>query len=203
MTTQKIIDNIQSRLEDLVSARFSGTYQNIKITCSSYDPLIDTDITITIKVTDQNGDPISGFTVPLQIDLSYIAGVTTNSNGVATYTYTCNSWGVHRIGVNSISAFITVTGWREITLTNGKLYVNGTERICELHYSKSHNLTTANTWTFIETITEISNYPPKTTVYAQGSAREVMARVFNTGSLQANYSAVGQRSITFNLVWHY
>lgn len=97
----------------------------------------------------------------------------------------------------------TLTEWETITLTNGKLYVNTDLRLCELHYSKSHNLTSANTWTFIETISQISNYPPKTTLYVHGSAREVMARVFDTGSLQANFSAVGQRSITFNLMWHY
>jgi hypothetical protein len=81
--------------------------------------------------------------------------------------------------------------------------VNTALRMCELHYSTSKAFTTANTWTFMETITEISNYPPKTTLYAQGSAEPVIARVFNTGSVQANFSAVGQRSITFNLMWHY
>lgn len=93
--------------------------------------------------------------------------------------------------------------WTTINLTNGTLYVNTDLRMCELHYSKSHNLTSANTWTFIETISQIANYPPKTTLYVHGSAREVMARLFDTGSLQANFSAVGQRSITFNLIWHY
>lgn len=98
---------------------------------------------------------------------------------------------------------ISTSNWTEISLTNGKLYVNTDLRMCELHYSKSHNLTSANTWTFVETISQIANYPPKTTLYVHGSAREVMARVFDTGSLQANFSAVGQRSITFNLMWHY
>lgn len=118
---------------------------------------------------------------------------------------------IKTINNNSLlgSGNITIQGggsvdtWTAITLTNGTLYVNTDLRLCELHYSKSHNLTSANTWTFIETISQIANYPPKTTLYAQGSAREVMARVFNTGSIQANFSAVGQRSITFNLMWHY
>lgn len=118
---------------------------------------------------------------------------------------------IKTINNNSLlgSGNITIQGggsvdtWTTINLTNGKLYVNTDLRMCELHYSKSHNLTSANTWTFIETISQIANYPPKTTLYVHGSAREVMARLFDTGSLQANFSAVGQRSITFNLVWHY
>lgn len=93
--------------------------------------------------------------------------------------------------------------WTTISLTNGTLYVNTDLRLCELHYSKSHNLTTANAYQYIETIAHISDYPPKTTLYVHCSAREVMARLYATGSLQANYSAVGQRSITFNLMWHY
>ena len=114
MTTQKIIDNIQTRLENLISERFSGSYQQIDISCSNYNPTIDTSITITITITDESGTPISGFTVPLKIDGTSISGVTTNSSGVATHTYTCTEWGTHRINVKSTSAQINVKGWKTI-----------------------------------------------------------------------------------------
>lgn len=204
MTTQKIIDNIQTRLENLISERFSGSYQQIDISCSNYNPTIDSNITITITITDESGTPISGFTVPLKIDGTSISGITTNSSGVATHTYNCTEWGTHKISVKSVSTFIRVTGWKEITVSNGTLYVNGETRTCELHYSTSKGFTTANTWTFMETITEISNYPPTTTLYAQGSAEPVIARLFDTGSIQALCrNANTTISVTFNLMWHY
>lgn len=112
MTTQRVIDNIQTRLETLIGDRFTGTYHNIDINCSNYNPDIDTTITVTITVTDQNDDPVEDYTVPLKIDGTSITGVTTNSSGVATYNYSCNTWGVHKISVKSVSAFINVKGWR-------------------------------------------------------------------------------------------
>lgn len=118
MTTQKIIDNIQTRLENLVSERFSGSYQQIDISCSNYNPTIDSNITITITVTDESGTPISGLSVPLKIDGTSISGVTTNSSGVATHTYNCTDWGNHKISVKSVSTFINVTGWKTFTNTS-------------------------------------------------------------------------------------
>ena len=131
MTTQKIIDNIQTRLENLISERFSGSYQQIDISCSDYNPTIDTTVTITITVTDQNDDPVTGFTVPLKIDGTSITGITTNSSGVATHTYTCTEWGSHKINVKSVSAFINVTGWKTHTNTSDYTFSYNHE-LCEL-----------------------------------------------------------------------
>ena len=210
MTTQKIIDNIQTRLENLISERFTGTYQNIDISCSDYNPTIDTNVTITITVTDQNDDPISGFTVPLKIDGTSISGITTNSSGVATYTYTCTEWGNHKISVKSVSTFINVTGWKEIALTNGTLWVNGAERICEAHFSKSTEFGAANSWTYVATESEIANYPPKSSAsnisqhYVSCSTEPVIARIFPTGSVQAlSRNANQTQSVTFSTMWHY
>lgn len=119
MTTQRIIDNIQTRLETLIGERFTGTYHNIDINCSDYNPDIDTTVTVTITVTDQNDDPVTDYTVPLKIDGTSITGVTTDDNGTATYNYTCNDWGIHKISVKSISAYIDVKGWRLFYNQNG------------------------------------------------------------------------------------
>ena len=138
MTTQKIIDNIQTRLENLVSERFSGSYQQIDISCSNYNPTIDTSITITITITDESGTPISGLTVPLKIDGTSISGVTTNSSGVATHTYTCTEWGTHRINVKSTSAQINVKGWKTIWSDSGiVIKVNGEFAVCTFNISST------------------------------------------------------------------
>ena len=145
MTTQRIIDNIQERLETLVGDRFTGTYHNIDINCSNYNPDIDTTITVTITVTDQNNDPVEDYTVPLKIDGTGITGVTTNSSGVATYNYSCNTWGVHKISVKSVSAFINVGGWRTF-IDNGPYTGKYNDEYVSLKINAT-NITFTSTWT--------------------------------------------------------
>ena len=145
MTTQRIIDNIQDRLETLIGDRFTGTYHNIDINCSNYNPDIDTTITVTVTVTDQNDDPVTGYTVPLKIDGTGITGVTTNSSGVATYNYSCNTWGVHKISVKSVSAFINVGGWRTF-IDNGTYTGKYNDEYVSLKIS-AENITFTSTWT--------------------------------------------------------
>lgn len=177
---------------------------NYDLTLSNYNPTISSIITLSVYVTDGNDDPVTNHPIPIYVDGTYSSTITTDNMGAASFSYTCSHAGqVFFSASNKRTITAQVSGWKEVTLTNGKLYVNQRERICELHFSKSHNLTTANSWLWIATEAEIANYAPKTTLYAETSAREVMARVFDTGSIQANYSAVGQRSVTFNLVWHY
>lgn len=98
-----------------------------------------------------------------------------------------------------------MTGTRKVQLTNGVLYVDGLNRICELHYSKTHvSLTSAKTWTFIETVSQIANYPPKDIVYSIGSNLDVMSRVFSSGSIQAyRNTAAGDFALVFSVLWSY
>ena len=113
MTYTEIIDNIQTRIENLIAERFSGTYMNITIEPSDYNPDIDDEITVTITVTDQNDDPISNWNVPLQINGTAVATtLTTDTNGQVTYTHSCDDWGICRFSVKSFVAFINVEGWR-------------------------------------------------------------------------------------------
>ena len=145
MTEQRVIDNVQTRLETLVGDRFTGTYHNIDINCSDYNPDIDTTITVTVTVTDQNDDPVEDYTVPLKIDGTGITGVTTNSSGVATYNYSCNTWGVHKISVKSVSAFIDVKGWRTF-IDNGTYTGKYNDEYVSLKIS-AENITFTSTWT--------------------------------------------------------
>ena len=145
MTEQRVIDNVQTRLETLVGDRFTGTYHNIDINCSNYNPDIDTTITVTITVTDQNDDPVEDYTVPLKIDGTSITGITTNSSGIATYNYSCNTWGVHKISVKSVSAFIDVKGWR--TFINNGIYTGKyNDEYVTLNISTT-GITFTSTWT--------------------------------------------------------
>ena len=184
MTTQKIIDNIQTRLENLVSERFSGSYQQIDISCSNYNPTIDSNITITITITDESGTPISGFTVPLKIDGTSITGITTNSSGVATHTYTCTEWGNHKISVKSVSTFINVTGWK--TPTNNSDYTfSYNHELCELRIHIASTSIPATPEAF-GGFTVPAGYRPAT---------PVVSHIFvgNRGVVQVNESGVVSR----------
>ena len=145
MTEQRVIDNVQTRLETLVGDRFTGTYHNIDINCSNYNPDIDTTITVTVTVTDQNDDPVEDYTVPLKIDGTGITGVVTNSSGVATYNYSCNTWGVHKISVKSVSAFIDVKGWRTF-INNGTYTGKYNDEYVYLNISAT-GITFTSSWT--------------------------------------------------------
>lgn len=181
MTTQKIIDNIQTRLENLISERFTGTYQNIDITCSNYNPSIDSNITITITVTDQNDDPVTGFTVPLKIDGTSISGITTNSNGIATHTYTCNAWGTHKISVKNISSFINVGGWKtQRNETNYQVYENKDYYYVVINVSSM----TFSSQSWATHFNIPSPYRPPSHIPLSTSSRSAMGRFATTGDVQ-------------------
>ena len=113
MTYTEIIDNIQTRIENIISERLAGTYQHITIEPSDYNPDIDDEITVTITVLDQNDDPITNWNVPLMINGTSITGtITTNSQGVATYTHTCDTFGMLKFSVKSAMTQIKVGGWK-------------------------------------------------------------------------------------------
>ena len=109
MTEQKVLDNIQTRIEDLISERFSGAgIFNIDIQSSNYNPSLNSSITITITVTDQDNNPITNWNVPLKRNGTNISNISTNQNGIATYTYNCSTYGNHIFSVKTSNITIHV-----------------------------------------------------------------------------------------------
>ena len=125
MTYSETIDNINNRIENIISNRLPQTYQHITIEPSKTNPTIDENITVTITVKDQSDNPISGFTVPLKINGESITGLSTNNNGQVIYNYTCDEWGTIKFAVKSYTAFINVGGWKEYSNNeNYKIFYN-------------------------------------------------------------------------------
>ena len=85
-----------------------------EITSSNYNPAIDSTVTITVKALNQLGNTVSSHSLTLTLPDGTTTSITTNSSGVATYTYTCSSWGVCRFGVGSSDCFINVNGWKQV-----------------------------------------------------------------------------------------
>jgi hypothetical protein len=147
MTYTEIIDNIQTRIENIISERLAGTYQHITIEPSDYNPDIDDEITVTITVLDQNDDPISNWNVPLMINGTSITGtITTNSQGVATYTHTCDTFGMLKFSVKSAMTQIKVGGWKTYKETEvWKVEYNETHTRVTLASTITVNVTTTPT----------------------------------------------------------
>jgi hypothetical protein len=151
MTYTEIIDNIQTRIENIISERLAGTYQHITIEPSDYNPDIDDEITVTITVLDQNDDPITNWNVPLMINGTSITGtITTNSQGVATYTHTCDTFGMLKFSVKSSMTQIKIGGWKTLTEISGdniywKVEYNETHTKVRLSYGNSQTATTSET----------------------------------------------------------
>ena len=208
MTYTEIIDNIQTRIENIISERLAGTYQHITIESSNYNPEIDDEITVTITVTDQNDDPISNWNVPLMINGTSITGtLKTNSQGIATYTYTCNTWGAVKFSVKSQTTQIQVTGFKLIqSNTTYTLYVDESTHTAQIRVQRN-GVTILSGESFVyQDFTIPTKYQP-----AQNSIEFIMRNntilnfiyangtvgIYNLGSTVTNYN------LNFIHEWHY
>lgn len=112
-----------------VKTNISDLY-NYSISCSDYNPTIDSEISVTVKVTNQAGNPVSGQSVSIaKNNVSWKNGVT-GSNGEFTTTYTCSEWGLVTFSANNENIQIKVTGFKQVATTTVSgvtytCYVNG------------------------------------------------------------------------------
>ena len=114
---------------------------NYSISCSNYNPTIDTDISVTVKVTNQAGNPVSGQSVSIaKNNVSWKNGVT-GSNGEFTTTYTCSEWGLITFSANNNHIQVKVRGWREITAGIGRLWVNDETKTATYIFSRTGTIT--------------------------------------------------------------
>lgn len=216
MTYTEIIDNIQNRIENIISERFAGTYQHITIEPSNYNPSIDDEITITITVTDQNDDPISNWTVPLMINGNAVTStLKTNTNGVATYTYTCSEWGAVKFSVKSQTTQIQVTGLKQIKQrtypgTNQgvvyTLYVDEASNHCTLTINSNGTSCASGNSNYEDTSWIPTGYRPLQNKYTPlMRANTVILYAWSNGTIGiANLgSHLTNQSFSGQVDWHY
>lgn len=163
-TWNERIDNLQARLANLVSEEFAGAnFYNTNIAVSDYNPTIDTTVTLTITVTNAEGDPVEDASVPVTASegqftklnnttitaASSVTG-TTNSSGQFTLTYSCTEWGLITFSAkNHIHLQIRVTGYKLIKSTTNdliKLYRNDNQIQCVL-FSSNDDVYFGTSWT--------------------------------------------------------
>ena len=91
---------------------------NYQITASKYNVDINTDVTITVKITNQLGQPVVGVTVPVLKDNETWQSGTTGVNGTFSLTYTADTWGLVMFSTNSANIQINVKGWKTVQTTD-------------------------------------------------------------------------------------
>lgn len=116
---------------------------NYQITASKYNVDIDTDVTITVKVTNQLGQPVVGVNVPVLKDNETWKSGTTGVNGTFSLTYTADTWGLVMFSTNTTNTQINVGGWR-VVHDDGIYYLKYNDKMvyASINYSTSVNWST-------------------------------------------------------------
>ena len=88
---------------------------NYDLTSSDYNPSIDSTVTVTCRVTDFYGEAVSGESVTLYCNGSSVSTSITNNDGVATWTVTCDEWGLQDFRVANTNIQVKVGGYKTTT----------------------------------------------------------------------------------------
>lgn len=119
------------RLEDILGVNF---YQ-YGLTTSNTNPSVGETITITCTLRNAYNDIQTGKTLTLYKNGVIVNNATTNSNGVATWTVTCNDDGlqVFKVGTETMNIFVGEGGGSDLsnlsidlsmdTMSNGYLKI--------------------------------------------------------------------------------
>ena len=90
-----------------------------QISASSYNVNIDSDVNITVKVTNRaTGRPVTGVTVPVLKNNSTWRSGTTGVNGTFQLTYTADTWGLTTFSANTVNTQINVKGYKLVETVN-------------------------------------------------------------------------------------
>ena len=207
--------SLKTKLETIVKK----TTIHYGLIASNYNPTIDSTVTLTVIVTDSNGDALEGVDATVtasdgnftQLDGTNITSAssvtgTTDSNGQFTLTYSCTEWGLITFSTNNENIQIRVNGWREVTLTDtyATLYVNGAERIAEFNYYRTNFNLSSSTTTISSGIIPTNYRPPNgCTVTLFNSTRGGnIDDVEGTFSVHTSSTGTG-KTINAHAIWHY
>ena len=92
------------QVEDILGDKYY-TYDLIS---NNYSPALNTAITITCTLKDSYGNTVPNVSLTLYCNNVQVSSATTNSNGVANWTYTCSTSGVQVFKVGTETMTIPV-----------------------------------------------------------------------------------------------
>ena len=106
------------RFNVAISSILGTAYFHYNIYASEYNPHIDETITVTVEVKNVFGQSVSGKSVTLYKQGTSVSTKTTNSNGVVTWSITCDEWGIIHFDAEDVACEVMVGGWKAIKYGN-------------------------------------------------------------------------------------
>lgn len=202
------VSNLQSSLNGKANSTHSHSISDVtdlltyEISSSNYNPNIDSSVTITVKVANSNGNAVANHSFTLNANGTNVS-LTTNSSGIATYSYTCSNWGLHTFKVKDRSIQIKVGGYKTQSLTGVTLYYNDHQVNAVVNHSQ--NLTGSSTvtaWTNSSASAIPSGLRPRMHQLSPTIDSTVRVRVNLNGNIQYQASANKSNfSMQCNFCW--
>ena len=124
-----------------ISDILGNAYYSYEMTASTYNPTIDTSFTITVTVKTAFGNPVGNKSLTLYKDGTSVSSATTNSSGVATWTVTLSDWENHHFTCNSANLDLMANGWKQVTVSNGNLWVNERTKLAMYTFTRTGTIT--------------------------------------------------------------
>ena len=159
----------------------NSTIYNYEIISSEYNVQIDSTITISCHCTDIEGVNVIGKVLTLKRNGTTVGSSQTNQQGVATWTVTCDEWGLQDFRVENTSIQVNVTGFKVVTETNQTYYVG--EDIVHLFINYGGSLTATTSWKDFGTVVGASARPSANIPFMEQFGA-VILRVKTDGVLQ-------------------
>ena len=121
---------------------------NYDLTCSDYNPTFGDDVVVSCRVTDFYGEAVTGESVTLYCNGSSVSTSITNNEGVATWTVTCDEWGLQDFRVANTNIQVRVIGYKTTTPHSNYTIYEFEDRV-GLRINIDSNITFKTTWSNI------------------------------------------------------
>ena len=121
---------------------------NYDLSVSDYNPTVDSTVSVTCRVTDFYGEAVTGESVTLYCNGSSVSTSITNNEGVATWTVTCDEWGLQDFRVANTNIQVRVIGYKTTTPHSNYTIYEFEDRV-GLRINIDSNITFKTTWSNI------------------------------------------------------
>ena len=162
-----------------------STYK-YELTASDYNPEIDSEVVISVRVTDYADDPVSGLSVELFDNGTSVSASITNNSGIATWTVTLSDWDLHCYSVMNVTLSIAATGYKAIwsnSTSNATIVLSRNKENARLSFY-GHTTNFPTTWTQYGNSAFMSSVAPSQSVVTFNNDGTVLFNVSATGELR-------------------
>lgn len=163
-------------------------------------------VTVTVKVTDQSGNPVSGHTVSISRNNNVVSTPTTNSSGKATYSAVHSSPGLVTFGVRNQKVQLNVVdSWQNVSsadCTIGSLKILESLKLAQWQIDTSVNIPTANTPREIGSLS--TDYAPEVVVRGDvHNSNRTLVNIMPNGKIEISSPNTGTRMAQGTIIWKY